>query len=82
MVGAMEAVEFIADIGSKYLNGFKKETEGLTGRRKNIIAGMLALEAYEQPIANYLIEELSKIEKIKIYGPLRVILEHPQFPSQ
>ena len=30
---------------------------------------MLALEAYEQPIANYLIEELSKIEKIKIYGP-------------
>ena len=69
MVGAMEAVEFIADIGSKYLNGFKKETEGLTGRRKNIIAGMLALEAYEQPIANYLIEELSKIEKIKIYGP-------------
>lgn len=69
MVGAMEAVEFIADIGFKYLKDFEKETEGLTGRRKNIITGMLALEAYEQPISDYLIEELSKIKKLKIYGP-------------
>jgi len=69
MVGAAEAVEFIADIGAKYVENFKKETEGLIGRRKNIVAGMLAIEAYEKPISNYLIDELSKIDKITIYGP-------------
>lgn len=69
IAGAKAAVEFIADIGSKYTENFREKTKGLSGRRKDVISGMLALEAYEKPIAQYLIDELSKIKKVKIYGP-------------
>ena len=69
IAGAAEAVEFIADLGAKYEEAFKDELEGLEGRRRKIVAGMLSLEAYEAPIADYFIEELVKIQGLKIYGP-------------
>ncbi|MGE5632057.1 MAG: cysteine desulfurase-like protein [Caulobacteraceae bacterium] len=69
IAGAAEAVEFIADIGAKYEADFADRLKGLEGRRRNIVAGMLSLEAYEQPIADYLIEELKKIPGVKVYGP-------------
>jgi cysteine desulfurase family protein (TIGR01976 family) len=69
IAGAAEAVEFIADIGAKYEGDFVAELAGMEGRRRNVFAGMLALEAYEQPIAEYFIAELEKIPAVKIYGP-------------
>jgi cysteine desulfurase family protein (TIGR01976 family) len=69
IAGAAEAVEFIADIGAKYEGDFAAELAGMEGRRRNVFAGMLALEAYEQPIAEYFIAELEKIPAVKIYGP-------------
>jgi len=38
-------------------------------RRKGIVAGLLAFDEYEMQLTKYLIEELSKIDGIKIYGP-------------
>ncbi len=67
--GAAESVEFIASIGEKYIDYFAEELKGLEGRRKKVIAGMLAIEAYEQPITEYLIDELRKIPGVKVYGP-------------
>jgi len=69
IAGAKAAVEFIADIGAKYRNIFREKTKGLSGRRKDIISGMLALEDYEKPIAQSLIDELLKIKEVRIYGP-------------
>lgn len=69
IAGAAEAVEFIADIGRKYEADFMDKLAGLEGRRRAVVAGMLALEAYEQPICDYFLEELAKIEKVKVYGP-------------
>lgn len=69
IAGAAEAVEFIADIGAKYESEFMKELEGLEGRRRKVVAGMLSLESYEQPIAEYFIEALNNIPGLKIYGP-------------
>ncbi len=67
--GAAEAVEFIADIGKMHETYFESELVGLEGRRRNIVAGMKAIDAYEEPIAKLLRTELSKIQGIKIYGP-------------
>ncbi len=67
--GAAEAVEFIASLGEDYEQYFEDELKGLEGRRRKVIAGMLAIEAYEQPITEYLIEELGKIPGVKVYGP-------------
>lgn len=69
IAGAKAAVEFIAGIGAKYEEDFREEIKGLSGRRKDIVLGMLSLEAYEKPIAQYLIDELSRIKKVSIYGP-------------
>ena len=67
--GSAEAVEFIADIGAQHEKFFKKELEGLTCRRRRIVAGMMAIDAYEEPIAKKLRDGLQKIKGVKIYGP-------------
>jgi len=69
IAGAGAAVDFIADIGAKYVDDFSGRLDKYDGRRKNIIAGMLALETYEQPLAQRLIEGLGQIDRVKVYGP-------------
>jgi len=69
IAGAAEAIDFIASIGETCIDDFTSKLVGLAGRRRNVVAGMLALEAYEQPLTVYLIEELEKIPGVKVYGP-------------
>lgn len=65
--GAAAAVEFIADIGSHYVDCFADKLQHVEGRRKNVLAGMMAIDAYEEPLAEYLREELAKIKGLKLY---------------
>jgi cysteine desulfurase family protein (TIGR01976 family) len=67
--GAAEAVEFIASVGEDYEKYFTDELKGLEGRRRNVVAGMLAIEKYEDPMAVYLRTELRKLNGVTIYGP-------------
>lgn len=67
--GSAEAVEFIADIGKKHEEFFTEELKDLSGRRRYVVAGMMAIDAYEEPMAKRLRDELGKIEGLKIYGP-------------
>lgn len=67
--GAAEAVNFIARIGERHAQFFDEKLTKLSGRRKNIVAGMLAIDAYEEPIAKKLRDGLSGLSGIKVYGP-------------
>ncbi|MEL7625121.1 MAG: cysteine desulfurase-like protein [Clostridiales bacterium] len=67
--GAAEAVEFIADLGAKYTDSFEEQLKGLAGRRKNIVAGMLAIDAYEETLAARLRAGLGEIEGVTLFGP-------------
>ena len=67
--GVGEAVKYIAGIGEKYAGYFKKELNGLTGRRRNIVAGLTAFDHYEEPLAKYMREEFRKTPGITVYGP-------------
>ena len=67
--GAAEAVEFIAEIGKQHAQYFEAALKGLTGRRRNIVAGMLAIDEYEEPMAKKLRTELAAIKGVKVYGP-------------
>ncbi len=70
IAGAAAAVEFIADFGRRHEDLVADELpEGLGGRRRAIVAGMLAGELHERPIARYLIEALSAIDRVTVYGP-------------
>jgi len=69
IAGAAEAVEFAADIGERFGTDFTQRLSGLQGRRRNIVAGLLTFESYEQQLTKYLLDELSEISGITIYGP-------------
>jgi len=71
IAGAGEAVEFIADLGEKFGNSddLLKTGGNWSERRRRIIAGMNAMEEYEQPLAHQLIEALKQIDGITVYGP-------------
>jgi len=65
--GCAAAIDFIADVGQKHEEFFQEELKGLSGKRKNVVAGMLAIDAYEEPMAKRLRIELGKIEGLKLY---------------
>ena len=67
--GAAEAVRFIADIGARHMDQIEDEVKGLTGLRKEIVAGIRAIEYYKDSLADALRAGLSEIEGLKIYGP-------------
>lgn len=69
IAGAAEAVRFIADIGKKHMDMLEDELKNLTGLRKEIVAGITAIEYYEDELADTLRAELKKVDGLKIYGP-------------
>jgi len=70
LAGTTAAIDFIADIGHRHLTLVKGHlAAGLQGRRRAVVAGMLACEAYEQPLATWLREQLAGIPGVTLYGP-------------
>lgn len=68
--GVTAAVDFIADMGRHHEELVADRLpEGVGGRRRDVIAGMLANELYEQPLARRLMDELSQIPGVTLYGP-------------
>ena len=70
MAGTTAAIDFIADLGARHeaMVGDRLPA-GLKGRRRAVVAGMLAGEAYEQPLAQGLREQLAGIPGLTLYGP-------------
>ncbi|MDX2448371.1 MAG: cysteine desulfurase-like protein [Desulfobacterales bacterium] len=69
IAGAAEAVEFIADIGEQYLDDLSEALTGLEGRRKRIVAGMLSIEKYEQPLCDHFKNALKQLPEVTVYTP-------------
>ncbi|MGD8522281.1 MAG: cysteine desulfurase-like protein [Desulfobacterales bacterium] len=71
IAGATAAIEFVADIGSKFGNTpeIQQQINHLHGQRRDIVAGLIVFDLYEQPLTEYLIQSLSDIQAITIYGP-------------
>ena len=75
IAGAAAAVEFIADMGRHHLRRvtadpvLQARLEGLDGRRRRIVAGLVAAEAHERPLARRLINGLREIPGVTVYGP-------------
>ena len=65
----IEAVNFIASVGEQYADCFEDKLTGLSGRRKNVVAGMEAFDAYESGLAKQLRTGLRDIPGVHVYGP-------------
>ncbi|HKK96142.1 MAG TPA: cysteine desulfurase-like protein [Anaerovoracaceae bacterium] len=68
IMGAAEAVEFLADIGERHAQYFKDELKGLTGRRRNVVAAMMAIDEYEEGLAVQLRTKFREFPGLKLYG--------------
>ena len=64
-----EAVNFIATVGGRYAECFEDELDGLSGRRRRVVAGMTAFDRYESGLAKQLREGLRDIPGVHVYGP-------------
>ncbi len=69
LAGVTEAVEFIASVGERYAGCFEVKLRGLSGRRRNVVAGMMAIDEYEAPLAKKLRDGLRQIPGVTVYGP-------------
>lgn len=69
LAGITAAVEFIAEEGKKYVDFFEEELAGLEGRRRNIVAGVLAMDTHEMALAKKLRTGLRRIPGVTVYGP-------------
>jgi len=69
IAGAAEAVGFVADAGHAFAKSLPQDIEGLEGRRRDVVAGLLVFHRYEEELTNFLLQELSKLPEITIYGP-------------
>jgi len=70
LAGTTAAIDFIADLGERHVTLVEDRLPaGLKGRRRAVVAGMLAGEIYEQPLAKWLREQLAGIPGVTLYGP-------------
>ena len=71
IAGAAAAVEFIANIGLRFGQDSMGQTDPLKDNRRNqILAGLLAIEAYERTLTEYLVQAVAnQIPKATLYGP-------------
>lgn len=69
LAGITAAVNFIASEGEKYAEYFEDELAGLSGRRRNIVAGFLAMDTHEMQLAARLRAGLRATPGVRVYGP-------------
>jgi cysteine desulfurase family protein (TIGR01976 family) len=73
IAGAGEAVEFIADIGKRFgqADPDSKATtaSSWSDRRRHVVLGMETMEKYEQPLAQKMLDALSAIDRVRVFGP-------------
>lgn len=69
LAGMTAAIDMIAETGAQYADFFEDELKGLEGRRRNVVAGMLAFDAYEAPLAARVRKGLRKLPGVTVYGP-------------
>jgi len=67
--GVGEAIRYIESIGNEYLPYFEKETEGLNGVRRGVVAGLMAIDHHEAPLARLMRDEFRRMPGVTVYGP-------------
>jgi len=68
IVGAAAALEYLAEIGTRYGAQFGEAFSGFTGRRLALKAGLAVIRAYEARLLRRLMAGLAAIPGLRVYG--------------
>ncbi|HEX6291854.1 MAG TPA: cysteine desulfurase-like protein [Herpetosiphonaceae bacterium] len=66
--GTLAAVEYLAGIGRDHAACYQAETAGLSGRRRDLRAAMLAIRDYERQLSRHFLEQMSCVPDVSLYG--------------
>jgi cysteine desulfurase family protein (TIGR01976 family) len=66
--GTLAAVNYLAQIGHDHADQYADQTVGLTGRRRDLRAAMLAIRDYEQQLSRHFLEYIQDIPSLQLYG--------------
>ncbi len=68
LAGTTAAINYLADIGARFGEGFADEYPGLEGRRRLLKAALAALRGYERVVFARLMDGMKAIPGVTIYG--------------
>lgn len=68
IAGATAAVDYLASVGNRFGAEFAAAFPGLSGRRRDLKAGLAAIGAYERGLCEQLVAGLQQIPGVRIYG--------------
>jgi cysteine desulfurase family protein (TIGR01976 family) len=68
IAGATAAVDYLASVGSRYGEEDRAQLPHLEGRRRDLVAGMSAIQSYERGLGRRLIAGLQEIPGLRVYG--------------
>lgn len=69
IAGATAAVNFVADAGEKFAENLSEGLKGLEGRRRDVVAGLLVFDRYEEKLTRFLMDGLSGLREVRLYAP-------------
>ena len=68
IAGSLAAVDYIAEVGTRYGSSFSAAFAGMTGRRLDAHAGMAAIRSYEMALFERLLDGLESLPGARIWG--------------
>ncbi len=68
IAGTAAAVEYLAELGRTFGREHQTAFPGLTGRRRDVHAGLAAIRAHERDLVARLIDGLTQVPGLRVYG--------------
>ena len=66
--GTLAAVEYLAAIGREHTDRYNDQIAGLTDRRRDLRAAILAIQDYEQALSLHFLDQVDRIPTMHVYG--------------
>lgn len=81
LAGVVAAVDYIAEIGRRFGERFRSGLGGLSARRGEIRAGLLAIQSYEAGLSRAILRALAAHPKLKVWGIADPERAHERVPT-
>jgi cysteine desulfurase family protein (TIGR01976 family) len=68
LAGTTTAVDYLASVGRRFGDGLVGQPVGTVDRRRDLVSGLTAIQAYERELCGKLVAEMEEIPGLRIFG--------------